>query len=401
MRRITLVVVATLFSLAAVAQDAHDGRFQFMAWDYVDNPQILQSMQQAGITSVAFVPAKMLDTCGRLHLNCILFDERLSGDLWSKPFDGDRFRKNLSAVVKEAGTHAALYGYHVKDEPPESDFPELAKAVAAVKELARGKWPYINLFPGEGASYDQYLDHFVQIVHPTALSYDRYSIVGDVGSGDLDPKFWTNLAQVRSAADKYHLPFWNIVLGSPHWRYRDLAPADMRIQVWGSLAYGVSGISYYKFISKELPILNADDLGNWRDGPLDQFEEKTPTWDWMRDVNRQIENIAPVYLRLRSDDVYHFGDVPAGNHGPTETSLIKSLPPGDLVVGDFTGPGGTRYVLIVNKSLKQSVHCAPEFTTSFKNVRYVSPRTGQVRPYPAKYYWLAPGQGVLLELSNQ
>ena len=376
MRRTLIVATVFLLSWAAAGQDAHDGRFQFMAWDYVDNPQILESMHDAGITSVAFVPAKMLDTCRRLRLNCIVFDERLSGDLWSKPFDGDRFRKNLSAVVKEAGSHAGLYGYHVKDEPPESDFPELAKAVAAVKELAPGKWPYINLFPGEGPSYDQYLDHFVQIVHPTALSYDRYSIVGDIGSGDLDPKFWTNLAQVRSVAIRYHLPFWNIVLSSPHWRYRDLTPADMRIQVWGSLAYGVGGISYYKFISKELPILNADDLGNWRGGPLDQFEEKTPTWDWMRDVNRQIQNIAPIYLKLRSDDVYHFGDVPAGNHGPGETSLVKSLPPGDFVVGDFTGPGETRYVLIVNKSLKQSVHCAPQFTAAFNEVRYVSPRTG-------------------------
>jgi hypothetical protein len=326
MRRILLGAIATLFSLAAVGQDAHDGRFEFMAWDYVDNPHILESMHDAGITSVAFVPAQMLDSCGRLHLNCIVFDARLSGDLWSKPFDGDRFRRNLSTVVKETGNPASLYGYHVKDEPPKSDFPELAKAVAAVKEMAPGKWPYINLFPGEGRSYDQYLDHFVQIVHPTSLSYDRYSIVGDTGSGELDPKFWMNLAQVRSVAVKNHLPFWNIVLSSPHWRYRDLTPGDMRIQVWGSLAYGVQGISNYKFISKELPILKADDLGNWRGGPLDQFEEKTPTWDWMRDVNRQIENIAPVYMKLHSDDVYHFGDMPAGNHGPSKNLWSRHCP---------------------------------------------------------------------------
>jgi hypothetical protein len=357
-------------------------------------------MHDAGITSVAFVPPAMLDFCDRLNLKCIVFDERLSGSLWSKPFDGERFRKNLAAVIKEVGNHPSLYGYHVKDEPPESDFAELAKAVAAVKELAPGRWPYINLFPGQGASYDNYLDHFVQTVHPTALSYDRYSVIGDIGSGDFDPLFWSNLAQVRNAATRYRLPFWNIVLSSPHWRYRDLTPADLRLQVWGSLAYGVSGISYYKFISKEVPILNADDLGNWREGPLNQFEEKTPTWDWMRDLNRQIQNIAPVYLKLHSDDVYHFGEVPAENHGPSEKSLVKSLPPGDFVVGDFTGPGGTRYVMIVNTSLKHSVHCDPQFSVTPKMVRYVSPRTGEVKPYPARYYWLAPGQGVLLELAS-
>src|SRR5207248_8583638 len=106
--------------------------------------------------------------------------------------------------------------------------------------------------------------------------------------------FWENLAQVRDAAQRHHLPFWNIVLSSPHWRYRDLTEADIRLQVWASLAYSVRGISYYKFVSKELPILNADDLGNWRGGPLNQFEEKTPTWDWLRDTDRQVQNIAPV-----------------------------------------------------------------------------------------------------------
>src|SRR6266567_3560647 len=242
MRKIALAVVIASVSFQIAAQNAHDGRFPFMAWDYVDKPMILQSMHDAGITSVAFVPAKMLDVCGQLHLNCILFDERLSGDLWSKPFDGERFRRNLAAVVKEQKISGALYGYHVKDEPPESDFPELAKATAAIKAFAPGKWPYINLFPGEGKSYDDYLEHFVEIVHPTALSYDRYSVIGDIGSGDFDPKFWMNLAQVRTVALRHQLPFWNIVLTSPHWRYRDLTPADIRLQVWGSLAYGVAGI---------------------------------------------------------------------------------------------------------------------------------------------------------------
>lgn len=393
-----LILLGVAVAPPARAQQPIAGKFPFMAWDYVDNPRILKSMHEAGINAVAFVPARMLDDCHKFQLACIVFDTRLSGTQWSKPFDGSRFAKNLAILSHEVGNQPALYGYHVKDEPPESDFPELAKAVAAVKKLAPGKWPYINLFPGEGASYDKYLEDFVNIVHPTAISYDRYSVIGDVGSGDFDPTFWSNLAQVRTVALRHHLPFWNIILGSPHWRYRDLTPADLRLQVWGSLVYGARGISYYKFISKELPILNADDLGNWRGGPLNQFEEVTPTWYWLRDLNRQIQNIASVYLKLHSDDVYHFTQVPDANYGPRPTSLVKSIPEGDFAVGDFSDQAGMRYVLVVNKSLKRSAHCDPAFRNPPKAVLYVSPRTGEVRPYPAKYYWLAPGQGVLLEL---
>jgi len=394
---ITLLAILSI-PAATVAQQLAGDRFPLMAWDYVDSEQVLQSMRDSGINSVAFVRPKMLDACQRLGLNAIVFDERISGSDWTKPFDGENFRRNLQTLVKEVGTHPALYGYHIKDEPPASDFPELAKAVAAVRQLAPGKWPYINLFPGYGDSYDKYLEDFVQLCHPTALSFDRYSIIGDTGSGELDELFWSTIAQVRDSAIRHKLPLWNIVLTSPHWRYRDLTEADIRVQIWGSLVYGARGLAYYKFLSRELPILNADDLGNFRGGPLDEFDEKTPTWYWLRTANRQVQNLAPTLLKLRSDDVYHIGDVPRRNHGVQATSLVKDIPNGEFVVGDFTHENGTRYVMIVNKNLKRSAYCNPQFTKAPKSLNYVSQRTGQTKAYPAKYFWLAPGQGVLLEL---
>lgn len=386
----------------ARGQELASGRFPFMAWDYVDDEHVLEAMRDAGINSVAFVRPKMLDACQKNGLACIVFDERISGTLWSKPFDGDQFRRNLPTVIKEVGNHPALYGYHIKDEPHAQEFPELAKAVAAVRELAPGKWPYMNLFPGYGEKYDEYLDRFATVTKPAVLSYDRYSIVGETGSGDIDPGFWSNIAQVRRAALRHNLHFWNIVLSSPHWNYRDLTEADIRLQVWGSLVYGARGVAYYKFISREVPILNADDLGNFRGGPLDQFYEKTPAWGWLRTTNRMVQNIAPVFLKLRSDAVYHIGAIPRLNDSPADKSLVRDIPNGEFAVGDFTDPAnGTRYVMVVNKSTKRSAHCNPQFRTAQSNVKYVSPITGQVKPYPARYYWLAPGQGVLLQLDSK
>jgi len=395
-----LLIIGLCFSSPTRSQTKDENRFPFMAWDYVNDAHILQSMHDAGITSVAFVPAKMLDACQRFSLKCILYDERLVSNQWDKPFDGERFRRNFATVNNEVGNKPALYGFYVADEPSESGFAELAKAVVIVKKLAPGKWPYINLLPGEGDSYEKYIDQFVDIVSPTVLSYDRYSIAGDVGSDGFNPLFWSNLAQIREVASQHRLPFWNIVLTSAHGGYRDLTEADIRLQVWGSLAYGVSGISYYKFVSKELPIFDAPDLGNFRGGPLNQFEEKTPTWDWLKDTDHTIQNIARIYLQLHSEDVYHIGSVPQGNHAPTAKSLVKDIPNGDFLVGDFTGPDGLRYALIVNKSLKHSAPCNPQFTDATRTVRYVSPRTGEIQSFPAQYYWLAPGQGVLLEVSK-
>jgi hypothetical protein len=389
----------SLLPLQVPAQDLGNGRFPLMAWDFVDDPKVLQSMHEAGITAVAFVRPQTLDACQTNDLKCIVYDERLAGDLWSKPFNGDQFRKNLEILVKETSGKPALYGFHIKDEPNANEFPELAKAVAAVKAMAPGKWPYINLLPGQGKAFDKYMSDFISICKPTAVSYDRYSIIGETGTGELDPIFWSNLEQARKQALKYGLPQWNIVLTSPHWQYRKLTEDDLRLEIWGSLVYGVKGIAYYKFISRELPILQAADLGNFRDGPLDQFFEKTPTWNWLRNLNRQVQNLAPTLLKLHSEDTYHIGAIPRENHGPSERSLVIDVPGGNFVVGEFTHENGRRFVMIVNKDLKRSVHLAPKFRADIKTANVVSPITGQVKSLTS-FYWLAPGQGVLLQVGE-
>lgn len=66
-----------------------------------------------------------------------------------------------------------------------------------------------------------------------------------VNEDDFNPVIWSNLAHIRSIALKHGLPYWNIVLTSPHWSYREITEADIRLQNWGSLAYGVSGLAFY------------------------------------------------------------------------------------------------------------------------------------------------------------
>ena len=113
--------------------------FPLMAWDYAKDEATLQSMQECGINAVAFVPPNMLDACQRHSLRAIVFDERVSGGDWSKPFDADQACQNLPALIQQVNSHPAVYGYHLKDEPGAGEYPALAAACARVKELAPGK----------------------------------------------------------------------------------------------------------------------------------------------------------------------------------------------------------------------------------------------------------------------
>jgi hypothetical protein len=247
-----------------------------------------------------------------------------------------------------------------------------------------------------GAGYDGYLDLFVKECQPTIFSYDNYPVGQD---GSFSYGFWANIAQMRNAGLRHKLPFWTIVLSSAHLTYGEPSEAALRLQAWGSLVYGARGVCYYKFISRSLPIIGAPDLGDWRNGPLDQFGEKTHAWNWMRNLNRQLQNVAPTYLKLTSNRVYHVGEVPEQNQGITDDSLVKGLRAGDaFIIGDFTHDDGSRWVMVVNKHMRNSVQCLPDFREPM-TVEYVSPITGKLEHFPDPYYCLAPGQGVLLKVT--
>jgi hypothetical protein len=368
-----------------------------MAWDYADDEPTLRSMSECGINMVAFVPPKALDICQRFSLKAIVFDPEVTPARWDQPFRADRAAKVLPDLIRKVNNHPAVFGYHLKDEPDPGQYAELAKSVELVRKLAPGKWPYINLTPGMGAGYDRYLNSFVETCHPTILSYDNYTLGQD---GSFSYGYWANIAQVRNAGLRHKLPFWTIFLSVAHLTYAEPNPATLRLEAYGALAYGARGLCYYKFISRELPILESPDLGDWRGAPLDQFGEKTEAWNWVRNMNRQIQHVAPMLLKLRSDRVYHVGDVPEQNQGIGPDSLVKGLTAGDaFVIGDFTHEeDGSRWVMIVNKHLKNSVPCRPEFRAATERLEYVSPVTGELKTFPAPWYCLPPGQGVLLKL---
>jgi len=326
-------------------------------------------------------------------MKAIVNDPRVGNYDWEH-VDAAAARQKVQSLVAEVGNHPAVFGYYLRDEPPASYFAGLEKVASAVRELSPGKWPYINLFPDYAepaqlgtASYEEYLDRFVATCHPPIISYDHYALLDN---GGLRDEYWKNLEQVRAAAKKASVPFWNIVLSCAHFSYREPTAADLRFQAYSTLAYGGRGISYFTYFCPA--------VGNYRMAPVDQFGNRTPTWYAMQNVNLQILKLAPTLLKLSSDDVYHFGKVPTGCHGPGKSSLITAVNDPNFMAGDFTHADGSRYVMIVNRDVSKSAPCMATFRAAPKKVEMVSAYSGQLTPFEGEQVWLAPGQGVLLRL---
>ncbi len=399
--RISLASIGLSLLLApwcgqAAPAPADTNFFPIMAWNWAPkDPAVLQTMREGGLTVAGFVKPDTLDACQAAGLKAIVSDARTSGYDWAN-VDEAKARTNIASLVAEVGEHPAVYGYYLRDEPNAAMFPGLAKVADLIRELSPGKWPYINLFPDYAnsdqlgtATYAEHLEQFIATCRPAIISYDNYSLMDD---GSVRDNYWSNLEAVRAACLRHGLEFWNIVLATAHFNYRELNAADFRFQVYTTLAYGGRGISYFTYFSPT--------TGNYRMGPIDQFGNKTPTWYFMQHASLQVQKLAPTLLQLSSDAVYHFGPLPSGASGPPTNSIVSSAGGDGFLAGDFTHRDGSRYLMIVNKDLAKSRVCSPQFRAAPNRVLHVSAYTGGLTPFHGEDVWVAPGGGVLLKIER-
>jgi hypothetical protein len=203
-------------------------------------------------------------------------------------------------------------------------------------------------------------------------------------------EYFPNLETLRTAALRSGLPFWNIVLSNAHFEYDEPTPAGLRFQVYTTLAYGARGISYFTYFTP--------DAGNYRLAPINQVGEKTPTWGMLREVNMQIHRLGPVFLRLKSVNVFHTQEIPVSSLTFESSKFLESISGGSFVVGEFEAPDGQPHIIVVNKDLRQSVPVNVRFRQQGQVLR-TSPYSGNSDPVGVEDNWLAPGQGVLLSIA--
>lgn len=393
----TGVLTLLLSLLAALTGPAAEPAafFPVMAWNHApDDPAVLKEMRECGLTVAGFVSPGALDRCRDAGLKAIVSDERTTGYDW-RAVDPAAARTRVNALVSEVRDHPAVFGYNLRDEPPADFFPGLATVAGIIREAHPGAWPYINLFPNYATpgqlgapDYEAYLEKFVEVCRPPILSYDHYALNegGSLGGG-----YFANLESVRRVARKHSLPFWNIIQSVGCLNFREVSAADLRFQVYTSLAYGARGIAYFTYFAPE--------MGNFRASPVDQFGHKTSAWHAMQNVNLQIAQLAPTLLQLTSQRVYHFGEIPDQCAGPDDASLVKAIA-GPMLAGDFTHADGSSYVMVVNRDFTHSIPCQPQFRQPPARLKMVSPYHGRLTPSDGEQIWLAPGQGVLLKVTR-
>jgi len=255
--------------------------------------------------------------------------------------------------------HPACWGYHLVDEPGAGAIPDLKARVASIHKDRPGKLAYINLLPDYAAlswlgtaSYDEYVARFAKEVELDVLSMDYYPTLSP--TGDDRAGYCRNLAVMRKYSVEENVPHWNFFNTMPFGPHYDPTEAHLRWQVYTSLAYGSKGVLYFCYWTPrggEFPKGGAiiTDAG-----------EKTRHYEEARRINAGLKNLGPTLMKLTSTDVIRlkagedFSKLLAG-------SPVKSITPGDYLLGVFKHADGRRAVLLNNFDHNYSVWPTVEF----------------------------------------
>jgi len=370
--------------------------FPILPWSGTPgNEEAIKGIWECGFNLAGFMSPNDVDVAAKLGMKCIVRDRRLYSGIDDTSLTGDEIAKRVKDFCAPLLEHPGVFGYYLKDEPSAGLFPSLARWSAALKAEAPDALNYINLLPNYASpeqlgteTYEEHLEKFVETVKPSYISYDHYALMDD---GSLRHGYFQNLESVRRVSLRHDLPFWNIVLSNSHFRYADPTLDGLRFQVYTTLAYGGRGISYFTYFISA--------TGNYRLSPIDQFGNKTPTWDMLRNVNLQIHKLGPTYLKLKSINVFHHPEVPEGCGGIETSRHIAVINGGDFVVGEFFDNDGNPFVMVVNKDL----HFSTAFDVKFKQegeLMITNAYTGRTHSWGREQDWLAPGQGMLLSVKK-
>ncbi|MBV5313089.1 MAG: hypothetical protein JZU47_07315 [Prolixibacteraceae bacterium] len=315
MKKIVLISLWVPLFFTALAQDRlpSDKEIPIMAWSGIPaaetNLERFKELKEMGITiNLANYPdaesmQKALDIARLIDMKMVSSCPELKSD-WEK-------------TVKKFMNHPALAGYFLKDEPIRKDFPELGEWAKKIVDLDTQHFCFVNLIASihptntealGTSSYADYVRTFAKEVPTQLLSYDFYPVLND----GVHERWYEGLEIFSAEAQKLNKPFWAFALASS---YNDLHPEPtipaLRLQLFSNLAYGAQGLEYWSYWMSQ----------GLRSAPIGLNGKRTVVYDRIKTVNKEIQNLAGVFVGSKIVSVKHNGTVI-----PRGTTRLSTLP---------------------------------------------------------------------------
>ena len=304
-------------------------------------------------------------------------------------------RYGLKAIVQADGPASELpdgpacWGYVMRDEPGASLFPELAKRAGEIRTARPGRIGYVNLFPNYAspdqlgtATYEEHVTRFLREVKPEVLSMDHYPAMRP--DADTRDAYCRNLELFRRHSLEAGIPYWNYFYSMPFNDRLDPTEAQIRWQIYTSLAHGARGVLYFCYWT---PGQGNGGTGEFPKGGaiLTAEGRRTRHYEEARRINAELRHLGPTLMTFTSTSVdrVNTGTDPAAGlrgHPLRDLKRVRTDPESEFIVGSFRHADGRRAVLIVNDSYAYTAWPTVEWDAPVGAVLEVDKSGGGLRP---------------------
>lgn len=281
-------------------------------------------------------------------------------------------KEEVKAKMEEMLQLPGFGGVYYRDEPTSNLFPMLDQAVDVLYEVREelGETDLncmINAFPGVGWSqlsagtdpemnWTKYITAICEM-GIDYLSWDAYPFTNV--PGEVQATWLNTLGTLNEFGDRYNLPLvGNIQCGGGPTMFssshRVVNEAEMHWNVGTMLAYGFKGLVYYTLVTPPEAALKGEEVVN-DDSILNKYGSKTPFWHYAKNINTQIQAMAPVLLNAAQEGVMldnnDSPNVYTGNDILESYRCFKGWSGDSALIGCFDYEG-TVALVVVNNSIE-------------------------------------------------
>ncbi len=397
---------------------------QMTFWNYNSfkdyKPHMLRDWIELGIT-LPLLPMFNMNRDSKEDLIAILDDAQSLGVQVLLQFntmilesikDLDAYRAEVEKIHATFGTHPAVYGYYVGEEPNIKSQWQYFEGTKIIKEVAPNAAVYTNFGSIERTermmlqgtqSLDEWIGKFKEHSGNDIIGFGCYSALFRDNTGSFEHFY--NLNTFVEAAKKHGVDVWATMLSSAHDYYRVPTEDDYRWQINTCVACGCRGIVWFRLYDK---LVAAD----YRGSPIDEFGVKTQHfYDMARAQKKFNIHYGKLFGRLNHVSTHGIGVSYGGypyfvpsttDEAGAVTDLISHADCRAGLISFFKDEDGTDYIAVVNTDTVNSYHMTLTYSAKVERADMVYydekqlnchvNRNGQEGELRGQSFCLAPGQ---------
>jgi hypothetical protein len=273
----------------------------------------------------------------------------------------------VSSVVndmKRLSRPEVVMGYTVWDEPSDTTMADANTWIGEFSRQDTARIAWANLVPfnmyrsefkvGGWNHYVKQVRSYLDNDGSTVASFDYYPFINGKWNtyGCGSSYYFRHLNLFATETNSRKMTFWALPYSSQESSlgYDSISRENLQFEAFAPLAYGAKGLIYYTYARTAGSVSSI----------VDDSSRTTPVYSWVNGINRQVETIGPLLMRLSWQGTWHESSIDSGYSGSSGEPGLMTLPSSDstiqsvssasksFIVGCFRS-GATGYLMIFNK----------------------------------------------------